>query len=101
MVIDSHKTHISAIRWFPKNYQVFKYSFTQKETGEVQLLATIAEDGMLLVWDLKRLADPSKNDGIPYSLRPVHRVEVNKMDSKFYRELNINYMKFIIYNLRI
>jgi hypothetical protein len=86
-VIDSHKTHITSMKWFPKNVQLLKYNFITKETNEVQLLATIGEDGIVLVWDFKRLPDPSKNDGIPFILRPVHKVEVYKMDSIYFFKL--------------
>jgi len=68
------------MKWFPEDFQMLKGNFVNKVTNEVQLLTTIAEDGTVLIWDLKRLADPSKNDFIPYNMRPVHRVEINKMD---------------------
>lgn len=80
-VIDSHKTHITSMKWFPKNLNFHKSNLIANETNEVSLLATLGEDGQMLVWDLKTV-DPNKNDNIPYNLRTVHRVEINKMDCK-------------------
>lgn len=81
-VIDSHKTHITAMKWFPKNYSFHRSNLISPSSSpnESSLLATLAEDGQMLIWDFNPV-DRLKNDNIPFNLKYVHRVDINKMDS--------------------
>ena len=84
LVNDSHKTHISAMQWFEKNFhfQKNKGLLTTNDSGESTLLATLGEDGQALIWDLKEYDLQSRGETSPYSLRPILRVDINKIDSK-------------------
>ena len=50
---DSHKTHITSMKWFPKNYYFHKSHLATNESGESSQLATLGEDGQVLIWDFK------------------------------------------------
>ena len=71
------------MKWFPKNYSFHKSHLTANESGESTLLATLGEDGQVLIWDLKYYEmNSNRGDVTPYNLRPALRVEINKMDCK-------------------
>lgn len=53
------------------------------ESGESTLVATLGEDGLVLIWDLKEYDLQSRGETSPYYIsKPVLKVEVNKMDCK-------------------
>jgi hypothetical protein len=69
------------MKWFPKNYHFHKSHLTANESGECTLLATLGEDGLVLIWDLKyNEMNSNRGDSTPYNLRPTLKVEVNKFD---------------------
>jgi WD40 repeat protein len=80
-ISDSHKTHISSMKWFPKNYNFTKSKqLANNDSGQSYLLATLGEDGQVLIWDLKPNEISSRLDSTPYNMKPVVKVEVNIMD---------------------
>jgi hypothetical protein len=83
-IIDSHRTHITCLRWFPKGYIFNKQNLSYNSSSTTcNALATIAEDGQCIIWDIKDLMDTNKINKPDYTIRPVIRVELNKMDCKF------------------
>lgn len=80
---ESHKTHITSMKWFPKNFGFTKYNLVANNSNETTILATLAEDGQVLIWDIKNFDRSIKNDTSNY-IKPVIRVEINKLDCKFY-----------------
>lgn len=78
---ESHRTHINAMKWFPKNFNFTKYNLVQNNSGEVSVLATLGEDGQVLIWDMKNFDRSDFNDTSKY-IKPVIRCEINKMDCK-------------------
>jgi len=88
-MFESHKTHINAMKWFPKNFSFFKYNLIQNNSGEQTVLATLGEDGQVLIWDMKQFDRTTVNDTSDY-IRPVIRCEINKMDCKNINDLNLN-----------
>jgi WD40 repeat protein len=69
------------MKWFPPGYYVHKGSIQYNATNkEVSLLATLGEDGMLHVWDIKSLDRSTKND-VSNHIRPVIKADINKADS--------------------
>lgn len=87
-IFESHKTHITAMKWFPKNYSFTKYNLVTNNSNESTILATLGEDGQVLIWDIKNMDRSVKNDINNY-IKPVLKVEVNKMDCKlFYNIIN-------------
>ena len=78
---ESHKTHITSMKWFPAGYSFHKYQLQYSpEIKDINLLATIAEDGQVLVWDCKNFDRTIKNE-IGNYIKPVLRIEINKIDS--------------------
>ena len=84
LIADAHKTHITAMRWFDRGIIIHKYNLAQSTNNpnDVTVLATIGEDGQILIWDLKNLDRTIKND-TSNCIKPIIRTEVNKMDCKF------------------
>jgi hypothetical protein len=81
-IFESHRTQITSIKWFPINYSFNKYALSQNNSNESTLLASLAEDGQVLIWDMKNFDHTTvKNDTSNY-IKPVIKVEVNKMDCK-------------------
>lgn len=78
-IFESHRTHINAMQWFPKNFSFTKYNLVQNTSGEVGILATLAEDGQVLLWDMKNFDRTIFNDTSNY-IKPIVRCEINKMD---------------------
>jgi hypothetical protein len=78
---ESHKAHITSMKWFPKNYSFTKYALTTNNSNETTILATLGEDGQVLIWDMKNFDKTIKNDTSNY-IKPVIRVEINKLDCK-------------------
>lgn len=82
-VFESHRTHIAAMQWFPKGFGFNKYTLAQNNSSEVNILATLGDDGYIHIWDLKSMDRTVKNDTSNY-IRPVLKVEANKMDCKIF-----------------
>ena len=84
LIADAHKTHITAMRRFDRGIIIHKYNLAQSTNNpnDVTVLATIGEDGQILIWDLKNLDRTIKND-TSNCIKPIIRTEVNKMDCKF------------------
>lgn len=80
-IFESHRTHINAMQWFPKNFSFTKYNLVQNTSNEVGILATLAEDGQVLLWDMKNFDRSIFNDTSNY-IKPTIRCEINKMDCK-------------------
>jgi hypothetical protein len=71
------------MKWLPKNYHFHKSHLTTNDSGECTLMATLGEDGLVLIWDLKYYEmNNNRGDNTPYNLRPAMRIEINKMDCK-------------------
>eukprot|EP00340_Litonotus_pictus_P001863 CAMPEP_0170522126 /NCGR_PEP_ID=MMETSP0209-20121228/7573_1 /TAXON_ID=665100 ORGANISM="Litonotus pictus, Strain P1" /NCGR_SAMPLE_ID=MMETSP0209 /ASSEMBLY_ACC=CAM_ASM_000301 /LENGTH=754 /DNA_ID=CAMNT_0010809469 /DNA_START=66 /DNA_END=2333 /DNA_ORIENTATION=+ len=80
-ISESHKTHINSMKWLPKGYNYHKYQLNYNESlNEINLLATVAEDGQVCIWDILHLDKTIKNEVSNY-IKPVLRLEVNKLDS--------------------
>lgn len=81
LIADAHKTHITAMKWFDKGIVIHKYNLSESTTNknDVTVLATIAEDGQILIWDFKGLDRSIKND-TSNCIKPIIKTEVNKMD---------------------
>lgn len=80
-IAESHKTHINAMKWLPKGFSYYKYQLNYNENlQEINLLATVAEDGLVCIWDILHLDKTIKNEVSNY-IKPVLRVEVNRLDS--------------------
>ena len=101
-IFESHKTHLNSMKWFPKNYSFAKYNLTQNTSGDVSLLATLGEDGLILIWDMKNFDRSVFNDTSNY-IKPIMRCEVNKMDcnKKFIFKIFLNFLskKFLFYKI--
>lgn len=69
------------MRWFPKNYSFAKYNLVQNTSEKSSILATLGEDGQVLIWDIEKLDRTIKNDVNNY-IKPVIRAEINKVDGK-------------------
>lgn len=69
------------MKWFPKNFAFNKHNLIANSSNEANLLATLGEDGQVLIWDMKSFDKTVRNDTSNY-LKPVVRVEVNKIDCK-------------------
>jgi len=82
-IAESHKTHITAMMWFEKGVTTNKYQVVQSTSNpnDATALATVGEDGMVYIWDIKNLDRSIKND-ISNCIKPIIRTEVNKMDCK-------------------
>ena len=72
------------MKWFPKNI-----NFTKNKSGIVvndseqsTILATLGEDGLVLLWDLKHNELNNRTDITLFNMKPLIRVEVNRMDCK-------------------
>jgi len=90
-ITDSHKTHITAMKWFPSDVAFDKkyYNLIANSTNDVFLMITLGEDGQALIWDLKQLTaiwdnknfdkGATKND-VSKDIKPVVRIELNKTD---------------------
>jgi hypothetical protein len=76
-ILDSHKTHITDIKWFPKGYYYNKYTLNYSNNNEHKALATVAEDGQVIIWSIEKI---EKNSKIELILRPANKIEVNKVD---------------------
>ena len=71
------------MQWFPKSMHFQKGHLQSNESGESTLLATLGEDGLVLIWDLKEYDLQSRGETSPFSIsKPTLKVEVNKMDCK-------------------
>lgn len=77
-IFESHKTHITSMKWFPKGVGYLKYNLVNVTTNECNLLATLGEDGQVLIWDIKDKITKEENN----YMKPVIRIEVTKMDCK-------------------
>lgn len=78
---ESHKTHLTGMKWFPAGYSFHKHQLQYNESSkDIMLLTTCAEDGQVLIWDTKHLDSTVKNEVNNY-IKPVLRVDINKMDS--------------------
>jgi len=90
------------MKWLPKNYNFHKSHLTSNESGECTLLATLGEDGLVLIWDLKYYEmNNNRGDNTPYNLRPVMRIEINKMDCKsnyIIKNIVLNFLKIFLSN---
>lgn len=85
------------MQWFPKNFGFTKYNLTQNNSGEVSILATLAEDGQVLLWDIKNHDKTIKNDISNY-IKPVIRCEINKMDcNENYKKYFLSFILFVLY----
>ncbi len=84
------------MHWFPKNFHFHKGHLASNESGETTLLATLGEDGLCLVWDLKEYDLQSRGESSPFNLnKAILKVEINKMDSKSKYHLEI-YIIFLL-----
>lgn len=85
LIADGHKTHVSTMKWFDRGIIIHKYQIApnpkEKELNDVNTLATMGEDGQILIWDFKTLDRTIKND-TSNCIKPLIRIEVNKMDCK-------------------
>lgn len=79
-ISESHKTHVTGMKWFPAGYTYKNQLIFNKDANEVFLLATLAEDGQVLIWDTRNFDKTSKNE-VGNFIKPVLRVEINKVDS--------------------
>lgn len=68
------------MKWLKPGLTIHKGTFKQTENKDVGLLATLGEDGFLLIWDIKNLDRTTKNDVSNY-IRPALRVEIYKLDT--------------------
>jgi hypothetical protein len=83
MIMESHKTHVTCLKWFDQGYTFNKQNFSYSESNKTcNALATIGEDGQCIIWDIKDLMDPNKIIKSDFTPRPAIRVELNKMDCK-------------------
>ena len=69
------------MKWFPPNFSFTKYNLVENKSNEVGILATLAEDGQVLLWDMKNFDRSIINDTSNY-IKPTVRCEINKMDCK-------------------
>ncbi len=77
----SHKTHVVDMKWFPMNYSFHKLNLIKNNSNQQSILASMGEDGCVMVWDVVNYDKTVKNDTNNY-LRPVFSTEVNKVDGK-------------------
>ena len=78
---DSHRMRISSLKWFPKGFFLHKGLLQfNSASNEVALLASLGEDGQILIWDMKNFEHSVENDVNTY-IKYI-RVEVNKVDGK-------------------
>lgn len=87
------------MKWFPKNFSFTKYNLVQNNTGEVSILATLAEDGQVLIWDMKGFDRSVVNDTSNY-IKPLIRCEINKMDCIKFVFLKLTFYIFLFYKLK-
>lgn len=80
-ISESHKTHLNSMKWLDKGFSYYKYqlNFNEKH-NDYNLLATIAEDGQVCIWDILHLDKTIKNEVSNY-IKPVIKIEINKLDS--------------------
>jgi hypothetical protein len=77
-ILDGHRAHINAIKWFPKGYYYTKYTLNYSETiNDHRALATVAEDGQIILWSIEKI---EKNAKTEYLVRAANKIEVTKMD---------------------
>lgn len=76
---DSHRNQITAMKWFPKGYSLQKQSLIFNGSNETNLLATLAEDGQILIWDLKAFDGNPKTE-VSNLLKPQIRIDVYKTE---------------------
>ena len=83
---ESHKGRVTALKWFPPGYSINKKNqiVFADDVKEVCTLASLGEDGQVIVWDYKGLelgeGKSIENDVNSY-IKTIH-VEVNKVDGK-------------------
>jgi len=77
----SHKSHVVDMKWFPINYSFHKLNLIKNSSNQQSILASMGEDGCVMVWDVINYDKTVKNDTNNY-LRPVFSTEVNKVDGK-------------------
>ena len=104
---ESHKGRVTALKWFPPGYSINKKNqivYSKEDEKEVGVVASLGEDGQVIVWDYKGLelgeGKSIQNDVNNY-IRTIH-VEINKVDSigKIYGtglELEIKDDKILFY----
>jgi WD40 repeat protein len=79
---DSHRKPVVAIEWLPPALEFEKrrgMSEKNPKDGPVKYFATIAGDGLVMIWDILQLLE-SINDH-DFQWRPVHRVQLQRQDS--------------------
>ena len=82
---ESHKGRVTALKWFPPGYSINKKNqiIFSEEEKDVCILASLGEDGQVIVWDYKGLelgeGKSIQNDVNNY-IKAIH-VEINKVDS--------------------
>jgi hypothetical protein len=69
------------MKWFPKGYSFLKQNLINNGTNECTLLATLAEDGQVLIWDL-RIFDGNPKTEVNNYLKPQMRIDVYKTECK-------------------
>ncbi len=70
------------MKWFPINYSFYKMNLVKNNSNQRGVLATIGEDGCVMVWDVINYDKTIKNDTNSY-LRPIFNTEVNKVDGNY------------------
>lgn len=80
-ITESHKSNINSMKWLDKGFSFHKYQLNYNENvNDINLLATVAEDGQVSIWDILHLDKTIKNEVSNY-IKPVIKVEINKIDS--------------------
>ena len=84
-LLESHKGKVKGLKWFPPGYVMNKkkqITFIPEEK-ECCTIASLGEDGQVIVWDYKNLnlGDPKtvQNDINPYMT--TQHIEINKVDA--------------------
>jgi len=73
------------MKWFDKGISLYKSNLVQKPefANEVSVLATLGEDGHILVWNLSwKDFDRNTKNETSACCKPVIRTEINKLDCK-------------------
>jgi hypothetical protein len=71
------------MKWFPINYSFHKLNLVKNTSNQQTILASLGEDGCVMIWDVVNYDKTVKNDTNSY-LRPVFSTEVNKVDGNEY-----------------
>lgn len=79
-ISESHKSYITGFKWFPPGYSFHKYQMQYNQSiKDINIFATISDDGQILVWDCKNFDRTIKNEVGNY-IKPVLKIEVNRFD---------------------